>query len=464
MRALSGLRITKIIFVAILISFAGVSAPGQSQPNILFIFADDWGYGDLGCHGHAYVKTPNIDRLAEEGVDFTNFTVASSICSPSRTGVLTGCFPARFNVTGHFHTTRYNEMQNQGDWVDPELVMLPRLLGEAGYATAHFGKWHLSSGFSDAPVPNVYGFDEVGAFNSSAPRMPVHQDAERAIAFIKKSHNEGKPFFINMWLHEPHTPFYTLPEYLERFSDLDEGDKIYASVLYHADDRIGQVLDELDRLGLKENTLVIFSSDNGPAGSGKKGGKISMDEATGIVSGHGPCMGTTGGRKGRKGTLWQGGIGIPFIARWPGKIPAGEVDDISWISAVDLLPTFCEAAGVTLPPDYKPDGISQLATLKGEKSPLREKPLFWKRQMIGKGAGTGADYAILDGKWKLLASINSDVVELYDVSIDPYEKNDVQVAHPERVSELVKKLEAWKGTLPAHPDPKCFSKERGNSQ
>ena len=215
-----------IIFVSILLSCTGVSALGQSQPNILFIFADDWGYGDLGCHGHAYVKTPNIDRLAEEGVDFTNFTVASAICSPSRTGVLTGCFPARFNVTGHFHTTRYNDMQNQGDWVDPELIMLPRVLQEAGYATAHFGKWHLSGGFSDAPVPNVYGYNEVGAFNSSAPRMPVHQDAERAIAFIQKSHNEGKTFFINMWLHEPHTPFYTLPEYLKRFSDLDDEDKI----------------------------------------------------------------------------------------------------------------------------------------------------------------------------------------------------------------------------------------------
>jgi len=134
-----------IIFVSILLSCTGVSALGQSQPNILFIFADDWGYGDLSCHGHAYVKTPNIDRLAEEGVDFTNFTVASAICSPSRTGVLTGCFPARFNVTDHFSTTTSNENRNQGDWVDPELVMLPRLLRQAGYATAHFGKWHLSS-------------------------------------------------------------------------------------------------------------------------------------------------------------------------------------------------------------------------------------------------------------------------------------------------------------------------------
>ena len=237
-----------------------------SKTNIVFIFADDWGWGDLGCHGHPYVKTPNIDRLAEEGTDFHRFTVASGVCSPSRTSVMTGHFPARYNIDGHFAWVPSNEKRNMPDWLDPQAPLLPRFLKESGYATAHFGKWHLSNNMiPDSPLPSEYGYDAYGAFNCAGEQMPVHEDARKAIAFIEKSHREAKPFFINLWVHEPHTPFHTLPKYRWRFPNLEEADNIYASVLSHADDRIGQVLDSLDRLGLAENTLVIFSSDNGPA-------------------------------------------------------------------------------------------------------------------------------------------------------------------------------------------------------
>jgi N-acetylgalactosamine-6-sulfatase len=332
------------------------------------------------------------------------------------------------------------------------------MLQSAGYATAHFGKWHLANNMiPDSPRPSEYGYDEYGAFNCSGEQMPVHADADRAIAFMEKNAAANKPFFINLWMHEPHTPFHTLPEYRRRFPDLEDTDNVYASVLSHADDRIGEVLDALDRLKLTENTLVVFSSDNGPAGSGR-GGKITTmyDSATGEGFGIGCSMGTTGGRNGRKASILQGGIGVPFIARWPGKIKAGAIDDVSWISAVDLLPTFCEIAGATMPEGYQADGVSQLGTLQGVQAPLRSKPLFWRGVSANKGHG----YSILDGKWRMLTSMDLEVRELYDVTSDPLEKNNLITSKPAVVAQLLKKLEAWQATLPEKPDPATFSKYR----
>ncbi|MEE1550594.1 MAG: sulfatase-like hydrolase/transferase, partial [Nitrospinaceae bacterium] len=311
----------------------------EVSPNILFIFADDWGWGDLGCHGHPYVKTPNIDRLAKEGTDFHRFTVASGVCSPSRTAVMTGHFPARYNIDGHFAWVPSNAKRNMPDWLDPKAPLLSRFLKSAGYATAHFGKWHLANDMiPDSPTPDQYGFDVYGGFNCSGKQMPVHEDARNAIAFIEKNHKAGKPFFINLWVHEPHTPFHTLPKYRKRFPELAERDNIYASVLSHADDRVGEVLAALDRLKLADQTLVIFSSDNGPARAQPGTPLKSMyDTATGEGFSVAAAKGITGGRKGYKAALFEGGVGVPFIARWPGKIAAGKVDKTSIFSAVDLL-------------------------------------------------------------------------------------------------------------------------------
>lgn len=439
------------------------TAVDGAKPNILFIFADDWGWGDLSCHGHPYVKTPNIDRLAKEGTDFQNFTVASGVCSPSRTAVMTGRFPARAGVTGHFAWVKDNARRNMPDWVDPELPMLPRILQRAGYMTGHFGKWHLANDMiPDSPRPEVYGYDMVGAFNCSGEQMPVHDDAKNAIKLIEKSQAAGKPFFINLWVHEPHTPFHTVQEYRDRFPDLAEPDNIYASVLSHADDRIGEVLDTLDRLGLTENTLVIFSSDNGPAGSGGKLPelKLSYDTATGEGYNLGAAVGTTAGRKGRKTNAYQGGIGVPFLVRWPGHVSVGAVEDVSWISAVDLLPTFCEIAGAEIPAGLELDGVSQVSVLKGEPKTLREKPLFWKKQSVVSGRVSADDYVIIDQKWKLLADADFKGIQLYDITRDPLEKNDIKKSHPEVVTELTEKLHQWIATLPTEVDPKLFSAER----
>jgi len=369
-----------ICFILVLCS--NLLATADEKPNILFIFADDWGWGDLSCHGHPYVKTPHIDRLAKEGTDFHRFTVASGVCSPSRTAVMTGHFPARYNIDGHFAWVPSNAKRNMPDWLDTQAPLLPRFLKQGGYATAHFGKWHLANNMiPDSPVPGEYGFDTYGAFNCAGEQMPVHEDSEHVVKFIQKSKAHGKPFFINMWLHEPHTPFHTVPKYRWRFRHLEnEADNIYASVLSHADDRVGEVLDELDRLEMTENTLVIFSSDNGPARSSRPAELGLMhDTATGAGYNVAAAKGITGGRKGYKSSLFEGGIGVPFIARWPGKIPSGRVDKKSILSAVDLLPTFCDVAGVVLPNDYQPDGISQINALMGNGMTMREKPLFWKQ-------------------------------------------------------------------------------------
>lgn len=438
-----------------------------TRPNIVFIFTDDWGWGDLSAHGHPYVKTPNIDRLVNEGTDFQRFTVASGVCSPSRAAVMTGQFPARHNVDGHFAWVHSNEKRNMPDWLDKETTLLPRLLQQGGYATAHFGKWHLSNNMiPDSPVPGEYGYDEYGAFNCSGEQMPVHEDTDKAIAFIEKSKKENKPFFINLWMHEPHTPHHVVPKYQSRFPDLEEDDNIYASILSHADDRIGELLSALDRLNLTDNTLVVFSSDNGPARATYevKELKLKFDSATGAGFDTSASKGVTGGRKGYKASLFEGGIGVPFIARWPGKIKSGAIDDVSLISAVDLLPTFCELANVSLPESYKPDGISQVSTLLGKKYPLRTKPLFWKYSAIWPAKKNAPNhwvsYAVVDGNWKLVANKELTYFELYDIVNDVYEKNNHLEEYPEVAKKLIKKVQRWQKELPESPDEKLFSSLR----
>ncbi|WP_435675612.1 sulfatase family protein [Polaribacter sp.] len=439
----------------------------QNRPNIIFIFADDWGWGDLSAHGHPYIKTPNIDRLVHEGTDFQRFTVASGVCSPSRTAVMTGQFPARNNIDGHFAWVQNNEERNMPDWLDPATTLLPRLLQESGYTTAHFGKWHLSNNMiPDSPSPGEYGYDEYGAFNCSGEQMPVHEDVNNTIAFIEKSNKEHKPFFINLWMHEPHTPHHVIPKYQWRFPDLAEADNIYASVLSHADDRIGELLDAIDRLKLTDNTLVIFSSDNGPARAAfeVKELKLMFDSATGAGFNTSASKGVTGGRKGYKASLFEGGIGVPFIARWPGKIKAGEIDNTSLISAVDLLPTFCAIANVTLTEAYKPDGINQEATLLGKEYALRTKPLFWKFDSSWPAKKNAPDhwvsYAVVDQNWKLVANNDLSYFELYDIVADTYEKNDIKEQYEEVSKKLISSIKQWQQELPKEPSKKLFSKER----
>lgn len=458
-----------VFFIALILGvvFGLVSRVHAERPNLIFIFADDWGWGDLGCHGHPYVKTPHIDRLAREGTDFYRFTVASGVCSPSRTAVMTGQFPARYNIDGHFAWVSHNAKRNMPDWLSTEAPTLPRFLKQAGYATAHFGKWHLSNDMiPDSPLPSAYGYDEYGAFNCAGEQMPVHEDADYAIRFIEASQRARKPFFVNLWIHEPHTPFHTLPKYRWRFRELDsEADNIYASVLSHADDRIGEVLAALDRLGIADETLVVFSSDNGPARAARSLPlELMYDTATGAGFGIAAAKGITGGRKGYKGALFEGGIGVPFIARWPGRVPAGVVDNTTLISAVDLLPTFCELAEIDLPQDYCPDGVSQVMALYGKATPLREQPLFWKTQAAWPANPQKpfhwAATAVVYKHWKLVCNEDQTVCQLFDLAIDPLEQKDVGSFNPEVVDSLRERINQWQATLPQRPTGSVFSKLR----
>ena len=453
-------------YLALTFFCGSVEADSNERPNIVFIFADDWGWGDLGCHGHPYVKTPNIDRLAREGTDFHRFTVASGVCSPSRTAVMTGKFPARFNINGHFAWVPNNVKRNMPDWLDPKTTTLPGLLQSAGYATAHFGKWHLSNNMiPDSPAPGDYGYDQFGAFNCSGEQMPVHEDARSTCKFIEQCHQDKKPFFVNLWIHEPHTPFHTVPKYRWRFRDLDEPDNIYASVLSHADDRIGEVLDTLDRLKISDNTLVIFSSDNGPARTGANTKLALMhDTATGAGYNIAAAKGITGGRKGYKGSLFEGGIGVPFIARWPGKVAAGKVDKTSILSAVDLLPTFCEIAKAELPKNFAADGISQVAALGGNGSELRTRPLFWKMKSNWPPNKRKPEhwvaYAVVHENWKYVTNEDGSFVQLFDMVKDPLEQTDVKASNQTSVATLQSMIDQWRSSLPRKPDGNVFSKLR----
>jgi arylsulfatase A-like enzyme len=454
----------KICLFSFLFSCLWLSA--KDRPNIIFIFADDWGWGDLGCHGHPYLKTPNIDRLAKEGTDFHRFTVASGVCSPSRAAVMTGHFPARYNVDGHFAWVPSNQKRNMPDWLDTAAPSMPRFLKKSGYATAHYGKWHLANDMiPDSPLPLAYGYDNYGSYNCAGPQMFVHDDVKSTIPFIEKSHASGTPFFINLWIHEPHTPFHVDPKLQKLFPDLSEADNIYAATLYHADLRIGKLLDTLERLRIANNTLVIFSSDNGPArGAPDAPLSLTYDSATGPGFGIGAAKGITGGRRAHKGALLEGGIGVPFIARWPGKIPAGRVDKTSIFSAVDLLPTFCELAGVTLPKSYKPDGLSQVQTLMGNGNQLRSKPLFWRISAPWPAHPTKPDhwvsYAVVYEKWKLCLNHDFSYFELFDLVNDPMEKSNLATKQVQLVKKMRKQLDQWLASLPEKPSGNVFSSLR----
>jgi N-acetylgalactosamine-6-sulfatase len=454
----------KIFSLIILFSCLLVSA--KDRPNIVFIFADDWGWGDLGCHGHPYLKTPNIDRLSKEGTDFHRFTVASGVCSPSRTAVMTGHFPARYNIDGHFAWVPSNQRRNMPDWLDTNAPLLPRFLKQSGYSTAHYGKWHLANDMiPDSPVPSAYGYDDYGSYNCAGPQMFVHDDVKSAIPFMEKSHAAGKPFFINLWIHEPHTPFHVDPKLQKLFPDLDEADNIYAATLYHADLRIGQLLDALDRLEISDDTLVIFSSDNGPArGAPNSPITLMYDSATGPGYGIGGAKGITGGRRAFKGGLFEGGIGVPFIARWPKKIPAGKVDETSIFSAVDLLPTFCELANVKLPNSYQPDGISQVQTLMGKGDTKRTKPLFWRTSAPWPAHESKPDhwvsYVVVSQQWKLCLNRDLEYAELFDLVKDPLEKKNVVDKQEQVVAKLKTMLDDWLASLPPKPTGNVFSSLR----
>ncbi|WP_276166051.1 sulfatase-like hydrolase/transferase [Zobellia alginiliquefaciens] len=428
------------------------------QPNIIFIFADDWGYGDLGVHGSTFCKTPNLDKMAAEGIDFQNFSVLNPVCSPSRVAVMTGQFPARQSVHGHFASVESHIKRNMPDWLDPQAPLLPKMLKEAGYSTAHFGKWHLSNTHvTDAPSPLEYGYDEYGAFNLSNNLHQMQADSTlyKTIDFVKRKKDE--PFFINAWIHATHTPHYPKEEYMQQFTHLNEQQQVYAAVVAEYDARIGELFQTLKTLGIDDNTLVIFSSDNGPEITGKN--KITEDNSTGPGLGTYYSVGETGELKGRKRSLFAGGVRIPFLVRWPNNAPAGVVDSITALASVDLLPTFLELANTTSLDNYQSDGESIVSAIKG-KSFKRDKPIFWDWRFPNDRPHFWPSAGVQEGNWKLLMNEELGREELYDISTDWGEQKDMSAENPEKVKDLMGKFKTFEVSLPIIPSPNCFSKAR----
>lgn len=430
----------------------------ETRPNIIFIFADDWGYGDLGIHGSTFCKTPNLDKMASEGIDFQNFSVVNPVCSPSRVGVMTGQYPARHSVHGHFASVASHIKRNMPDWLNPEAPLLPKMLKKAGYTTAHFGKWHLSNTHvEDAPSPLEYGYDEYGAFNLPGRLYQMQADSTlyKTIDFAKR--NKDKPFFINAWIHATHTPHYPKEKYMQQFAHLNEQEQVYAAVVAEYDARIGELFSALKELGIDDNTLVVFSSDNGPEITGKN--KITQDNSTGPGLGTYYSVGETGGLKGRKRALFAGGVRIPFLVRWPAKVPAGVVDKTTELAAVDLLPTFVELAGASYPQAYQPDGESIASAIMG-KPFNREKPIFWDWRFSNDRPGFWPSAAIQEANWKLLTNEETGRTELYNIATDWAEQQDLATEKPEKVQELMEKLRAFQASLPKSAPENSFSKQR----
>jgi arylsulfatase A-like enzyme len=419
------------------------------RPHIVFVLADDLGYGDLSCYGNKRVQTPRLDRMAREGTRFTQYYCASPVCSPSRCGLITGNYPGRWKINTFLHERAGNKECEQADYLDAKAPALPRALKEAGYATAHFGKWHLGGGRDvvDAPKFATYGYDEhAGTYESPQPHPDItatnwiwsDKDKvkrwERTAFFVDKTldflkGHKDQPCFVNVWLDDTHTPW--VPSADAKKGNTPENLK---GVLIENDRQIGRLLDGLKELGIEDKTLVLFTSDNGP--------EPTFDGER------------AGGLRGSKLSLYEGGIREPFIARWPGHVPAGKVDETTVLHAVDLFPSFCALAGAALPKGLQADGEDISVALLGNQIRARTKPLFFeygrneKFFRYPKGADRSPNVAMRDGNWKLLVNADGTKVELYDLGTDPKETTNLAEKKPDETKKLKEAALQWRKSLP----------------
>ncbi len=443
--------------VVLLVLFATLTRAAD-KPNILFILADDLGWSDLSCYGHPILKTPNIDRLAKEGTLFTQFYVNGSVCSPSRSAFFTGQYPARNRIHGHYATPEQNTARGMTQFLDPKVPNVPTLLKQAGYKTAHIGKWHLSSN-SGGPEPGAYGFDFVGSGERGGADGPSEDPfyrakssalfVDEAIGFIRE-HKAG-PFYLQLWTLVPHATLNPTPEQMKPFANQRAGGKDFphasaAQVFYSSvadlDAQLGRLFTALDELNLADNTLILFSSDNGPE-------DIHVKNA-----GH-SGVGSAGPFRGRKRSLYEGGIRVPGLVRWPGHVPAGKIDDTAIVAGVDWLPTVCKLAGVAIPKDHALDGEDASDVLLGASRP-RTRPLMWewRFRIMGEPFHQSPQLAIRDGDWKLLMNPDRTRTELYEIKRDPTQLDNVAEHHADIVARLSEPLLAWSKSLAPGPrDP-----------
>jgi arylsulfatase A len=433
----------------------------STQPNIVLILADDLGYGDLSCYGSKRINTPNIDKMAGEGLKFTQFYAGSAVCTPTRVSILTGQYPLRFNVSAHFND---REM-----FLDNDVLTIPKALKKQGYTSMHIGKWHLG-GLNEAhvldrnnsmPGPLQHGFDHYLAmledpiYRGSAMREKrLYKDAgknlvkddvlltpnnkhwttikfEEANKFIENSAKEKKPFFLNLWLDAPHAPYeFSEKGVMDQYNDRAKGqDLLYRGMVSQLDKGVGGVLAKLKELNIDKNTIVIFTSDNGPA-----------------------YLGSPAHFKGRKTDFHEGGIRVPMIAWWPETITKGIVSN-EIANTIDFLPTFLKLAKGSLDKNTPIDGLDITPLLFEQKQVLNRKTMFWEIAPKYKRSGNyvnvtdirlkpTANQIARKGPWKLLA-VEGVSKELYNMDEDPYERWNLLDTYPEISKQLSEELTQW---------------------
>jgi arylsulfatase A-like enzyme len=426
------------------------------QPNVLLVYVDDLGYGDLGGYGHPAIQTPNIDALAQEGMTFTNYYAPSALCSPSRAGVLTGRAPYRTGIKSWIP-------ENSGIFLRDEEITLAEVLKAEGYATALFGKWHLNSdlGSKKEPQPTDQGFDYF--YGHNAFQIPTNKDpiniyrdrellpkqkgftaqlyVDEAIDWLERRDN-GQPFFLFLGMAEPHTPIENPREYNELYSRYTNGPVVpipsglpevpvekltprgpgeyYANITY-MDAQLGRLLQWLDRRNLADNTIVVFTSDNGPVTSDW----LAWYEIN--------AYGSTGGYRGRKHFLYEGGIKVPAIIRYPAMVEPGSTSD-DLVVGTDLFVTLARLGGGTIPDDRPIDGIDVRAILSGRE--LAHRTVFWALDSV-----SDLEFVIRTGDWKLFIDRDRNPRALYDLAVDPLEFFDVRENNPGVVADLMSRFE-----------------------
>jgi arylsulfatase A-like enzyme len=431
------------ITIALVVAFSNTQA--QRPPNIVVIVADDMGYADIGVHGARDIPTPNIDALARGGIRFTDAYVTGPYCSPTRAGLLTGRYPQRF---GH----EFNLGLNPGLGLPLDEKTLADRLKAAGYRTALFGKWHL--GADSAFHPMSRGFDEFFGFLGGAhsyldvmaetqPILDGRKPAQsigyltdtlssRAVDFIQRQRSQ--PFFLYLAFNAVHTPMHATDKYLARFVNIgDDRRRTYAAMLSAMDDGIGRTMAALREQNLEENTLIFFFSDNGGP---------TMPGTTINGSSNAPLRGS-------KRQTWEGGIRVPFIIRWKGRLAEGKIDSRPIIQ-LDVLPTALTAAGVPVTPEWKLDGVDLLPFLTTQTAGQPHDVLFWR---------LGSSMAIRKGDWKLVrtqdGALRADYEELRDLSsgqlynlkADIAEKDDLSARYPDKKKELADAWQRWNQDL-----------------
>lgn len=427
--------------------FPGVISAADKRPNVVMLLADDLGYQDIGCYGGP-VKTPTLDALAKSGTRFTDFYSGCAVCSPSRATLLTGRHHIRTGVYSWIH-----DASQKSHLLERERT-LAEILKSQGYATAHVGKWHLGLPTSKykKPTPDKHGFDYwFATWNNAAPshRNPTNFIrngkpvgklegyscqivVDEAMHWLDKHRDKKSPFFLNVWFHEPHAPIAAPDPIVKKYGKLKDRAAIYSATIENTDRAIARLLEKLKQIDDIENTLIIYASDNGSYRDDR-----------------------TGGLRGRKGQNWEGGIRVPGIFSWPGRIKAGH-EERNPAGIVDILPTVCGLLGISKPKNRHLDG-SDLTPLLTDTSAdfVRHQPLFWHLQK------SRPIVALRDGNYSLVADPDYELSQsnmfkeawiptikkgtytnfrLYNLDKDPKQETDLSKKHPEVLARLKKKL------------------------